>query len=742
MVLRLRIRDKVYLRMLVMLIAVIEITVLSVSGISFFNIRKNMLNQLYEIYVEDIKKSIKDTESTVDKIKSTSIQLRYDYYIKMLSSYREPDATQFIPALQQMTNYRRAVNDIDSIYVYNSKTIYISDESAPNSIQPLEGFTDKSIIPIIKNYWQFDTLKPIPRKVANLGSGKEMDGFSFLLYDKVPLGPKSIVIINLKNDWLKRIMQQMKQLGSTKDLILDEYGRVIAGDGNDEYLSSLGDSYVKEITAKPETSGYIIKTVNGERSLITYTKMPSLKWSFISVIPYSVVSKSISGVLVKVLLLCAAILFLGIGAAFLLSRKFYDPVEGLLNKLSEYESQKSDIFDENRQRFLTNFIRNSRQLAEPFIKKGFEEYNINLSLTDPYILFSMRVDRGPVYYEDTNDTGIIKFALVNVAKEVIQPKCSVEAVDITEDAILFVVNGQTDYGSDKQLLANEISQVQSLINNYFHVSVSAIIGAEVTSYKNLQNAYEELKEDRKNRFFYGNDSIISYEDNKNRAKIKYSYPEHKSKEIIAALTSGKSEKARAIYMDMMEELSKCNYEAFQIYSTFLFWEISQGFKSVKAQENSCAEKLEALTTELNSIESFHTFNEVVFQIFDGIAEGYKNVNSAKYENIARQVEKIIDSRFGDISLSVEGIADDVGFTASYITKIFKQHTGKTVIEYINEKRIEKAKELLTNTTDSVAAISEKCGFANITYFHRSFKKTVGITPNAYRGGTGSVNLPR
>ncbi|WP_139903230.1 AraC family transcriptional regulator [Clostridium thermarum] len=726
-------KDRVYFKMLTMTIAVIEIFIITVSGTLFFNMRNNMLKQLYEIHIEDLKKSTSDIQATINMIKSTSIQIRYDQYINLLCSYNEPDATQFIPALEQMTNYRRAVSNIDSIYVYNAERFYISDENAPNLIQNKEEFIDKSIVEIIDKHRSYETHTPIPRMIADLKTGEETIGYSFLFYDKVAVGPNSVIIINLSNQWLKRVTNQMKQLGSTKNIITDGSGRVIISDGDEEPLSILKEKYIRDIASNSINSGYVIEEVNGEKCLITYIKMPELDWNLISVTPFKVASKSISGVLVKVLLLCGFIVLVGIGAAIFLSRKLYDPVEDLLKKLSEYEIQQMDILEENKRKFLSNFIYHSKELQETFIKKGFEEYSIGLSVILPYVLILVRIDTKHVSSEDVKDFNLIKFAVTNIAKEILQGRYKTEFIYVSEDELLFIINGDIDDENYKDIIDKDIQEIQKLIYNYFKAVLSISISNKIIPYKNLQKSFEYLKEGARNEFFHDGGAIVTYEEIENRTKVKYSYPEHKGKEIVSALTTGKVEKAKELYMEVINELEKCNYSTFEIYSTFLFWEVSQGIKNIRlAESNNWVEKLEALTTEMSSVESINTFNQVVFQIFEGIAESYKTSSSSKYENIAKNVMEIIDQRYGDINLSVESVADEIGFTASYITKIFKQHTGKTVIEYINEKRIECAKALLTQTSHSVAVIAEKCGFANITYFHRAFKKVVGITPSVYR----------
>ena len=69
---------------------------------------------------------------------------------------------------------------------------------------------------------------------------------------------------------------------------------------------------------------------------------------------------------------------------------------------------------------------------------------------------------------------------------------------------------------------------------------------------------------------------------------------------------------------------------------------------------------------------------------------------------------------------------------SYLSKIFKKHLGATCIEYITQKRMEKAKELLVHTTMTQEEIAHAVGYTNVHYFSMLFKKQLGETPGQYR----------
>lgn len=82
--------------------------------------------------------------------------------------------------------------------------------------------------------------------------------------------------------------------------------------------------------------------------------------------------------------------------------------------------------------------------------------------------------------------------------------------------------------------------------------------------------------------------------------------------------------------------------------------------------------------------------------------------------------------------SVEDIARHFSFSTSYLGRIFRENTKTTVMDVIQQVRIEKACELLASTRITVQNIAEMVGYSDVTYFIRMFKKHIGITPLKYR----------
>ena len=83
-------------------------------------------------------------------------------------------------------------------------------------------------------------------------------------------------------------------------------------------------------------------------------------------------------------------------------------------------------------------------------------------------------------------------------------------------------------------------------------------------------------------------------------------------------------------------------------------------------------------------------------------------------------------------ITLTELAQVAGMSPKYFCRAFSGFTGKTPIEYLNYYRIECAGEKLTLTSDSITDIAFSCGFNDMSYFSKTFKKYKGVSPSAYR----------
>lgn len=83
-------------------------------------------------------------------------------------------------------------------------------------------------------------------------------------------------------------------------------------------------------------------------------------------------------------------------------------------------------------------------------------------------------------------------------------------------------------------------------------------------------------------------------------------------------------------------------------------------------------------------------------------------------------------------LGLTALCKRAAITPSHFSRIFKLHTGMSVTEYVNAKRILHAQRMLKESMSTVQQAAERSGFESLSYFHKLFKKQTGLTPLAYQ----------
>jgi YesN/AraC family two-component response regulator len=84
------------------------------------------------------------------------------------------------------------------------------------------------------------------------------------------------------------------------------------------------------------------------------------------------------------------------------------------------------------------------------------------------------------------------------------------------------------------------------------------------------------------------------------------------------------------------------------------------------------------------------------------------------------------------AFSLKELADSIGVSRSYLSRIFKQDAGISLWDYLNRLRIQKAKELLLLSNQSITAIAAEVGYEDVGYFARVFGEVVGCSPRAFK----------
>lgn len=126
---------------------------------------------------------------------------------------------------------------------------------------------------------------------------------------------------------------------------------------------------------------------------------------------------------------------------------------------------------------------------------------------------------------------------------------------------------------------------------------------------------------------------------------------------------------------------------------------------------------------------FEFLKQTAEQLFAHRKSGEQNRAAQAVQQIQAYIEDHLDE-----NLSLIRLSEIIHFNSSYISRMFKQVTGVNLSEYLEERRIRKAKELLKTHDYKIAEVGAKIGYHSPHSFTRFFKKAVGLTPQEYRDG--------
>lgn len=206
----------------------------------------------------------------------------------------------------------------------------------------------------------------------------------------------------------------------------------------------------------------------------------------------------------------------------------------------------------------------------------------------------------------------------------------------------------------------------------------------------------------------------------NSAQIHAFYPITEEVDYYFLVANDKFFRTNSLYADTTYFAKKIHTEQAQ----HLFEEIIK--ETNRADEYSTISAVSVLMSLFIYLNRHHTYPREP-----------QELSEQKKLSLARNTLVYLQEHFKE-RLTVEQIAEAMHFSKSYLSHTFKELTHLSLIEYINILRCKHAKVLISEGTSITDAASE-CGFSNISYFTRVFKKTMGHLPSEVKGELLTLN---
>ena len=141
---------------------------------------------------------------------------------------------------------------------------------------------------------------------------------------------------------------------------------------------------------------------------------------------------------------------------------------------------------------------------------------------------------------------------------------------------------------------------------------------------------------------------------------------------------------------------------------------------------------EVLHEEVIGIDSLIELRTWLIHYFEMLLSAVNSTSSKSRRKEVLEACKYVEVNL-EKKITLDEVANILYLNPSYFSRLFKKEVGGTFVEYVTRAKMNRAKELLEQTVDSVGKICERLGYDNQSYFIKVFKNYVGVTPIEYRG---------
>ena len=658
---------------------------------------------------------------------------------------------------------------IHSIYIYNNfNKRYFG--TYMGMLTP-----DKTLENTLSNYKTVPKIMPIARKfdTGEYEKHKLEDVFTYTMYESTDSNNvlNGAVFVNVKSQW---VIDNIKTIGSVSDdksdgiFILTDHGEVISHGNSNAYVKKwLKDAYrgyTDNYISKGETFGFSTNKIGKEKYFTTFLYIKQANWIILKVQPEKQVFKNVYRL--RNMIICITLIFI-IFAAFLslnISKKIYRPVDNLIKEVlatfkkgtdkenikdeikfleeifkQSIEAISSEVEDRNSNILNTYFLRNLLVDSSTMMSKEFEQainnVNLPINLNRPMVVCVLKIDKLNKFNEEyrEEDRDLYKYAILNVASEIVGKLFENVAIDTKSDHVAMIVNTEGAGSDFYREIIDMFEEIQMFIQKVFRFSISTAVsemsdnGLEISKNYKLALNYSEY------RYIYGEGCIITkdmIQENLSNNQFDYSYLQEKK--LIEAIKDGNLTSAEKITESIFNEIRRQSYNNILLSSAKL---VNTVKNTLIEYNKSKLQQLEFDFTILNNnILEFETIDELRTELFRLLKYGMETDKveiNEKHKILIDAIKDIVNANYSDSSFCAAVVADMLKVSLNHISKVFKNNTEISLVDYINEVRMKKAAELLESLDISVNQVMTRVGIDNESNFYRNFKKKFGTTPKEY-----------
>lgn len=541
----------------------------------------------------------------------------------------------------------------------------------------------------------------------------------------------AFLISNINNKVFSEKLKKYLIIKNSSILVLDQSGKVI--------IDSMATNTVIENPVTLEVGEKNIINLNKKKYFV-FTKTSSVNnWKYVVLMPYDVVMEKVNYMKVVTNSIIILLTLGGIILSYLLSSYNFNPLLNLVDTMKNRFSDR-DVSISNEYDFLQKYLKLLIS-EEDMLRKQTERQK-------PFMrnAFIMQILRGSV----ENDTSIEVFKSLDISFPYENFTACLFVIDnicAITDGLQQKANNLSSQHNAKVYLAEDtgvrkisviniqnlqdlkdlVSKLKDLLVDELNTGCIVGVGKSVNSIHGISRAYEEAVKAIDYKGINDITDIVYFEDVSSINNSYYYYPMEMENQIMNALRLANN----AETIKFIDEIIHMNLnDNFNLNSgRYLFYDIIGSFMKV-LYDLKLTNEIIIQKNFIENAEKLHQIQEYLKELSKNICDLIKSNKVSEYDILKINMIKYTDEHIGDPNLSLEALGEYLDKSVSYVSKFFKDNMGCNFLDYINKKRIAKAKELL-NGQMTIMEIAYLVGYTNDVTFRRVFRRYENKTPSEY-----------
>lgn len=726
---------------------------------SFFNLTFKQLEKVNRHYIENTVSNIQyDRISSYDNALNAYVSANGH----ILMSAVPPTTVDRMSAIQEIQFFFRRDPMIHSVYFVNSRTGQIYTFGKDVQQLSKDSFYDQELINMIFETKDFP-LASFPRLIRDSGyltTKTPVDTRIFLM----PNG--DAVVINLQLSSLFRSLQidsaVYEDAAFTYCVYYNNDSCVYSANMQNWFDEQAQEQLTSALKSHNWKRSFSV-TLGSKRCLVNVFTNEDSNYQYVSIIPKNEIISSFFRYTILFIIIAVLAAILAVLINLETSSKLYKPIVSLTKSLPDAPQQTpadeisfiknsiahttktmADLFEYKEKHLAgtqSSLIR-QQLLYDCFSDEEFwvrcKDQEIPCKPGDHFLLAYAEWDSGISKIENPGDSRLLCYAISNVFHELMGEDTCIQDISLEDNKIVFWCCKPTL--PSREHLKTLLRGIQKTFREFFDLRLSFCYTTVASSPRALYPAMQKLQECAQYQYFYS-DGVILDTSQLNLDQLSSELPILPDMTAIeSSLRSGDAESSNQAFADYWVQLNQHTFEAAHASINMLASRMITVIKRIQASQPGFPKMdYHLFFSQMTGAATLYVAQQCLFDLINKVVRQLAQTESESGSRIIDSVICYLNANYSDFNVSSKSIALECHISVPYLNSLFKQKTGKTLAAYLKQLRLDKANQLLVETSLSVETIARKVGFENTKYFYTLFKNEYGVSPSNYRISHNSLD---